>query len=235
MKEIMNIVPRKPALLLAWFLTCLTTAAQDPPSADKSSNGIELRLLAVALLNSAESVVLKSGKAETQPIELPTHGLSEPIQVTARTLSVATPSKGEQSGRILDTLQLPGSGRRFLLLLIPTKNAYASRVVRLDDPGFDPGDLCFLNLTEVPVGGTLGPGKFLARQGIPEIVAAPEPGDKPFYQVRFFYKDAEQTRPLADTRWPHDEQVRTSVFFFRNPQSGRLTYRAVDEDIPSGQ
>ena len=200
--------------------------------ANKSVKGTELRLLAVALLADAESVVLTSEENATRPIELPTHGLSDPLQAPGRAFEITTPTTSDQAGRTLSKVALPEAGKRFLLLLVPSKQTYVCHVVRLDDPGFKAGNVCFLNVSQIPVAGSLGPRKFVAKSGKPEIVAAPQKGELPYYQVQFYYKQGEQTRALADTRWPHDDRSRAYVFFFTNPKTGRLTYRAVDEDLP---
>ncbi len=208
-------------------------AAQDEEAPKGSAKGLVVRLLAVDLLKDAETVVLRSGESRSKTIPLLTHGLSDPVRVTGRALIVATPALEEKPGRILAKVTLPAAGRRFLLLLVPSKDNYLCRIVRLDDPAFKPGDTCFFNVSPVPVGGTLGSRKFLAERGKPVFAKPPRQADLPYYQVSFFYKRGKETRPLADTRWPYDERSRSYVIFYPNPKNGRIKYRAVDEVIPT--
>lgn len=223
---------RKATCLLgavACLLGAGRVAAQE--AGGKSSEAVEVRLLAVELLDGGETLVLRSGEVTTEAVEVPTHGLSDPLRVPARRLAIATPGDVETPGRGLGEATLPDNGRRFLLLLIPSKERYLCRVVALDDPAFRPGHVCFLNVSAVPVGGRLGSGEFVAQPGKPQLVAPPRRQDLPYYQMSLFYQQGEESRALADTRWPHDERCRSYVFIYPNPRSGRLTYRAVDEEL----
>lgn len=44
-------------------------------------------------------------------------------------------------------------------------------------------------------------------------------------------REAEGVRVLCITRWPEDKQARFYVFFYVNPDTKRITYRAVDEFV----
>ena len=53
-----------------------------------------------------------------------------------------------------------------------------------------------------------------------------------YYDVGFGVREEQGNRMLSTTRWPVDDHSRSYVFFFQNPTSGRLDYRAVDEFVP---
>lgn len=221
------------------FLVALAAAAgsltaQDEADRKPPGKGIELRLLAVALLDGDREVVITNGEATSEAVELRTHGFSEPVKAPGRILSITSPPTDGQAGRALAKVTLPSKGRRFLLLLVPSKESYICRVVRLDDPAFKVGHVCFFNVSPTVVAGKLGSRKFIAERGKPVIVAPPDKDNLPYYQVSFYYKRGEQTRSLADTRWPYDARSRSYVFFFPNPKTGRITYRAVDEIVAEG-
>ena len=220
-------------VLLMGLLGMGSLTAQEGAGPGGSTKGIVVRLLAVDLLKGAETVVLGSGETRSKTIDLLTHGLTDAVRVTGRVLRVATPALEEKPGSVLAEVTLPSAGRRFLLLLVPSKDKYLCRVVRLDDPAFKPGDVCFFNVSPLPVGGMLGTRKFLTERGKPVIVKPPRQTDLPYYQVSFFYKRGKETRPLADTRWPYDERSRSYVIFYPNPKNGRIKYRAVDEVVPT--
>ena len=207
--------------------------AQEEAAGEKTGKGIELHLMAVALLDGAKDVVIASGEDVRGPGTLHTHGFGDPVHVTARALGITTPPIDGKPGRVLGKVTLPSAGRRFLLLLVPAKDTYLCRAVRLDDPAFKAGHVCFFNVSRAQVAGTLGSRRFVTERGAPVIVPPPRRTDLPYYQVNFYYKRGDQTRPLADTRWPHDDRSRSYVFFYQNPKTGRVTYRAVDEIIES--
>ena len=218
--------------MLAAILIAGSVAAQDssPAPKPKQERGLTVRLLAIGLVDGAEELQIRSGEGEiSPPIEVTTHGFSKPARVTARDLSLTLPSVDGQKVKIISRATLPESGRRFLLLLTPSKGRYASRVVQLDNPDFKADRVCFFNASPIQVAGSLGSRKFLAKPGTPVIAAAPDQKDLPFYQVKFFYKHEGEVRHFADTRWPHDDRGRSYVFFFTHPKTKRISYRAVDE------
>lgn len=227
------------AWMASWTLAvCLLGGpgllAQEIEAPKKPLKGIQVQLLAVELLEDVPRIVLRHGETTSEAIDLPTHGLSEPLGVRSRSLVVATPGTAEEPGRALTKVTLPSVGKRFLLLLVPGKDSYGARVVRLDDPAFKPGSVCFFNVCPIPIAGTLGSTKFLAKPVTPVITSPPRQGELPYYQVSFYYKKGETTRPFADTRWPYDDRSRSFVFFYPKTKTGRISYRAVDEYIPVG-
>jgi len=42
-------------------------------------------------------------------------------------------------------------------------------------------------------------------------------------------------RLISSTRWPVDGELRSYIFFFVNPETRRIDYRAVDEYIAPGE
>lgn len=226
----------------ALVVCCLALApvlhAQDTTASPSKKKGIEVRLLATGLLDKADEVVVRSadGEGQSEPVLLPTSNLSDPVAVAKRSLVLSLPPEGDQEfGRTVGKVQLPQTGRRFLLLLVPAKEkqSYRIRVVRLDDPAFRPGHVCFFNLSPVLVGGELGKRKFSVAPGKLAFATPPAQRDLPYYQVRFFYKTKNQTRIFADTRWPFDDRARSYVIFFAKGQ--RITYHSIDEVVPKGK
>lgn len=172
-------------VLIVGLLASASLTAQEEQTLKKNAKAIQVSTLALELLKDVPSIVIISGKTSSPLIELPTHGLSEAHPVASRTLTLAVPGEDDKPGRSLTKVTLPPKGKRFLLLLFPSKDSYLARVVRLDDPAFDAGKVCFFNVCSVPVGGTLGSTKFLAKPGVPVITAPPRQADLPYYQVKF--------------------------------------------------
>jgi len=204
--------------------------ASDAGTGKSDSKKIELRLLAVDLLAGAAEVVILSGEGQSKPIALPSANLSDPVPITNRKVTLALPaSDGQERGRTVAQVQLPQAGHRFLLLMVPVKDTYHCLVVRLDDPNFKAGHVCFFNLSKVSIAGELGKRKFRVDPGKLTFAAPPPQRDLPYYQVRFFYKIGDMARPISDTRWPYDKRNRSYIIFFAKGQ--RITYRAIDEPV----
>jgi len=222
-----------PILACLLALVPALSAQEDSGSrADSKKKGIEVSLLAIDLLDKADEVVLRSGEGQSDPIPLPTANLSEPVRVAKRSVILSLPPSGdEEFGPTVAQAQLPQSGRRFLLLLVPSKEKkqYHCRVIRLDDPNFKAGRVYFLNLSPVGIGGELGKRRFSVAPGKLVMATPSAQSDLPYYQVRFFYKRGTETRPLADTRWPYDDRSRAYVIFFAKGR--RIAYRAIDEVV----
>ena len=231
-------------LLLLSALTCslvLTPAllAQKDSSrgtSDLKEKKISLRLLAVDLLDGAKEVIIRSGGAnqespfKSQPLFIPTGNLSHPVLVPQRNITLSLLPQGEEKiGRIVAQAKLPQTGRSFLILLVPIKQQqkYLCRIVRLDDPAFRKGQICFFNLSKLPVIGKLGNKIFKVPPSKISIAKPTPQADLPYYEVRLFYKHGNKTRSLANTRWPYDDRSRSYIFFFSKGE--RLTYRAIDE------
>jgi hypothetical protein len=221
--------------ILACCLAVVSTASAQEDAggrADPKKKGLEVCLLAAGLLDKADEVVVRSGEGQSKPISLPTSNLSDPVRIAKRSVILSLPATGdEEFGRTVGQAVLPQSGRRFLLLLVPSKEKklYRCRVVRLDDPNFKAGRVYFLNLSPVPIAGELGKRRFSVAPGKLVMAAPTAQSDLPYYQVRFFYKQGKQTRPFADTRWPYDDRSRAYVIFFAKGR--RLTYHAIDEVV----
>lgn len=216
-------------LVMSLLLSCVTLHAQDVVEQEKR---VSIRLLASSLLKGADSVVIQSGKIRSGKVMVPTHGLSSPVLVNGRQLVLGLiPEKGNGPIKPLAKIQLPQQGRKFLLLLVPNNHGYSCKVIRLDYGNFQGGDTLFYNVGDTSIGGMIGKRKFAVSPGKLRIMKAPIADGKPYYQVRFYYNDQGKARIFRDTRWPRDDRSRSYIFFFTNPKTSRVTYRAIDEVV----
>lgn len=158
-------------------------------------------------------------------------GLSESFKPPAREFSLAIPDPGQESGyRSVGKVSLPEKGKEFILLLEPLDKTLKAHVINGREPRFAEDGLLFFNASDTVLGATLGGTKVLIKQRVAVFAKAPPRGDKPFYQVTFYQPDNTRARPFANTRWPHRDNSRCYVFFYRN-KTGRLTYQAIDESL----
>lgn len=218
---------RIPLALLS-LLAVVSVSAQDAPRPPKA-DGISVRALAEVVPDDLGAVYLATGDARSLPFELPVNNLSDPVTVHGRTLILKTAKKDLP----LCKFDLPAEGRRFVVIFSPAKpSGYAAHAVRIDAPGFGPGDVFFLNRTEHTILGKLGTKPLVLAPG-KSAIARPEGAvEGVYYDIAFAAKTDEGDRLLSTVRWPVDDRVRSYVFFVHNADGG-ITYRAVDEFVPA--
>ena len=187
-----------------------------------------MRFLAERAPADLGQILLASAEARSDPFDLPVNNLSTPQKPPARLFSVWSVSKNVS----LAAVTLPEEGNSFIVLLLPSsKGGYSPVVMRAGDPKFRPGDIYFHNLTDKTVLGYVGTAKFVlpATQGT--IVRPTGARAEKFYDVGLGVREEEGDRVLAKTRWPEDPLTRFYVFFYVNPETKRIAYRAVDEFV----
>ena len=204
------------------FLTLL-------PAQESGRGEVKVRFLAERAPANLGQVELLAGKIRSAAFDLPMNHLSEPQAPPARAFSVC------QSGKEapLATVTLPESGKAFIILLIPVPaGGYKPVVIPSDDPSFKPGDVYFYNHSDKPVLGYVGTAKFILQPATGQTLRPAGAKPENYYDVGFGVREKEGDRALSTTRWPVDPQQRSYVFFFLNPKSNRLDFRAVDEFVP---
>jgi hypothetical protein len=162
-----------------------------------------------------------------EPFDLTLNSLTPVVPAPARAFSVRSVEKNVD----LVKIQLPEAGKAFIVLLIPAETGYTAVVISASDPAFQPGDVYFYNHSDKPVLGYVGTAKFVLapKKGQTLRPAGPKPGN--YYDVGFGVREKEGDRPLSTSRWPVDNKVRSYVFFFINPRTQRVDFRAVDEFV----
>lgn len=220
--------------LLPLVLLCIAIRAAG------SEGEVRLRFTAFDLPQSEMEFVLRDiaePEIISEKFAIPTRGFSSPVVFASRQFEIcavqdgATTEDGLPRLHALRTLSLPPPGRAFLVLLLPTvEGAVDFRVLRADDPSFRKGDLQFFNLTPVRIGVVLGDKRFIMEGETMERVSPPQPGEgERSYSVQFIASEDDTAYRFSATRWVLTPQSRSFVFFHRNPSSGRLGYRSIDE------
>ncbi|MCH7225898.1 hypothetical protein [Haloferula sp. A504] len=192
--------------------------------------GPTVRVLSESLPAGVEELVMLADDKASEPFKPPTKYLSDEIEPPARAFELRTSTDRRLVGRIA----LPEEGDRFILLLLSKPDGTLHGIVlRADQPGFRPGDNYLFNRTGKSVVGYVGTTRFRLKPGAGRVVRPSGRADEGFHQVGFGVEEDAGTRALSMTRWPVDSEVRSYVFFFNNPRTGRVDYRAVDEFIPA--
>lgn len=214
------------------FLVLLLLFAPLSLSAQSSaSKGGELKVRFLAERAPAEigQVALVTKDAKSALFDLPINHLSEPQTPPQRIFQVWSSARNVS----LATVKLPDQGDSFIVLLIPkSEGGYSPVVISARDASFRPGDIYFYNHADRTVLGYVGTSKFVlppAKGTALRPDGAKEGGL--YYEVGLGVREKDGDRPLSIARWPVQKQMRMYVFFFINPGTHRLEFRAVDEFV----
>lgn len=216
------------SLTLAFIIGLLTSLGANGQIGQK--DGLQVRFLAPAVPDSGLKVALRGENSASDFTAVTTHGLSEPLFPKERKLLLVEGTDDITTAKPIGGITLP-PGRDFLIILIPSKDKWKTKLVRLDSSKFGASTICLVNLTPKNIACTFDEDKVLLKSGELEIVSTPKKkDDRNFYQIQFFAEKGGKPKRFADTRWPHDPRVRSVVFYYID-KFGRLTYRAIDEVV----
>jgi len=199
------------------------------PAQDAGKAGVSVRFLAERAPGEIGDVVLVAGEAKGKPFKLPVNHLSEAQKAPARAFAIQPAAKAVN----LVSITLPEEGKAFNVLLVPAaKGGYSAVVIPAGDPSFKAGDVYFYNHSPQTVLGYVGSAKLTLAPGKGQILRPADPRADKHYDVGFGVREKEGDRVLSKSRWPEDKMNRSYVFFFVNPKTKRVDFRAVDEFIP---
>jgi hypothetical protein len=167
---------------------------------------------------------------KSPPFTIPDNGFSAPVAAPGEGTTLTLGKAGGEPLRSLAAITLPEAGKRFLVLIFPAKDeSLKSVVIRADDPGFRPGHVMILNLSNEALGGDLGGEKLRFTPGSQSIFRPRRKDDLANYQVRFYHSKAGKPKLFAANLWPYFDKKRAFVFLFTDPASGSPGYRSIDE------
>lgn len=210
-------------LLFSVFIGCFCQAQES------SGPGVQALLLVPG--GPVVSLHPMGGKTVGNAVSIGARGLSESFNAPGRHFSWCISDKNVESGyRAVGEVQLPEQGNDFIILLEPVNKMFKSHVIASREARFGADGLLFFNASDAVIGAALGSVRVKIPPRIAVFGRAPAKSEKPFYQVTFYYQNEGDVRPFYDTRWPHREQSRCYVFFYRS-DNGRITYQSVDERI----
>lgn len=189
----------------------------------------DVRFLAERVPKELGQVSMFAEEARSEPFDLPTNNLSLPQPAPGRHF-VLRPEGREVT---VAKIALPENGKSFIVLLLPSAKAgYEAVVIPDDQSGFKPGDVYFYNNANKTVLGFVGTTKFALPPAQGKSVRPQGAREEGFYDVGFGVREKEGDRSLSKTRWPVEERIRSYVFFFMNPKTKRVDFRAIDEFVP---
>ena len=173
-------------------------------------------------------VVLAQEAYKSEPFALPMNNLSAPIDVPVRTLSLLEPEKK----LTLANIKLPEEGNSFIVLLTASgPDGYKAVVMPYENPNFKGGDFYMYNNSKKLVFGIVGQSKFAVKPGESMVLRPTGAREERFFDVGLGYGDEDRNKVISTTRWREDKQIRCFVFFYENPKTGWVAFRAVDEFV----
>jgi hypothetical protein len=203
-------------------------SAQDP-APQPAKGKVTVRFLAERAPGEIGEVVMVAGEARGKAFKLPVNHLSEAQPAPGRAFTIQPVAKAVD----LASVTLPEDGKAFNVLLVPAaKGGYTPVVIPAGDPAFKAGDVYFYNHSPKTVLGFVGTAKLTLASGKGQILRPAGPRADQNYDVGFGVREKEGDRVLSKSRWPVDLTNRTYVFFFVNPKTQRVDFRAVDEFVP---
>lgn len=218
-------------------LFSLLAATLAPAQTAGSKGGPKVRFLAERAPEAIGKVMLVAKEAKSAQFDLPTNHLSDPQSPPERIFSVWSAARNVS----VATVTLPEQGDSFIVLLVPSADGgYKPIVISAKDANFKPGDIYFYNHADKTVLGYVGTSKFILEPAKGKTVRpqGPSGDEKNYYEVGLGVREKEGDRTLSTARWPVQKDMRMYVFFYLNPKSQRLDFRAVDEfvdpEIPKG-
>ncbi len=211
------------------LLLILTLAFNLSAHAQSSAGGqIKVRFLAERFPGELGQVLLAAEESRGKPFTLPVNQLSDPMVPPARIFSLRAVDKDVS----LANVTLPEEGKSFIVLLIPSAEGGFKHVVIADgDAKFQPGDVYLYNHSNKTVLGFVGTAKFVLAPAKGEVLRPTGAKPERYYDVGIGVREADGDRILSTTRWPENKGMRYYVFFFVNPKTQRVDFRAVDEYI----
>ncbi|MCW1884765.1 hypothetical protein OKA04_08495 [Luteolibacter flavescens] len=211
------------ATLFALLLSAVATAQDKPKSGD-----LKVRFLAERMPPDLGQVLMATPEEKSAAFDIRTNSLSEPQAAPARVFAVKQATGKETS---LANVTLPDAGKSFIVLLIPGATGYKPVVISAEDASFKAGDVYFYNHGDKPVLGYVGTATFILQPGKGQTLTPKGAKEGKYYDVGFGVREKEGDKALSTTRWPVEDKLRSYVFFFVNPTTKLLDFRAVDEFI----
>jgi len=242
-------------LCLAIFIFAAAAAVSGQPSAADNRSGraaspdrsFLLRFAAFALPEGSASFVLLEIDGEgrvverSEPFIVASRNLGAPVSVSRRRLALASASAdvplGAPPSGAFVPIRLHDTGDVFIVLLVPTAEKPGKLepvVLQADTTAMPPGSIRFFNLGDSRLAWRLGEktGILPAYGRVSVDPPEREEQQRPAFPVEFYFEEEQSARRFASTTWVYRSAVRSFVFFFPDPETGRYRYR-VFEDFPA--
>ncbi|MEO8615324.1 MAG: hypothetical protein ABI600_09300 [Luteolibacter sp.] len=191
-----------------------------------------LRFLTEGAPADLGKVVCVAAGKEGAAFNLHDDQLSEAFTFDGRLIGLQT----QQEKRRLSKIELPVTGKQFVVLLVAeAAGTLKPLVIDADPSSLRGGDVYFYNHTDRKIYGHLGATGFELAPGKGTPLRPSGDFSDGSYSVEFNVHEDTGERLLRTMRWPVQTRSRAYGFFFRNPAKNRIEFRAVDEYVELGK
>lgn len=229
----------KPNSTLLSLLLLAALAVASSATAQDQNQEVNLRLISFPRSADDSPIELRTGDGQTIEVTAPSNQVS-PVQEVPRLgvwsfgQTVAGPD-GEVVFQELGSVQALNSPSQLVLLVRKGgSNAEGFNVIALDDrdTAFGGGEFLFFNAATVDIAGQTGGEQFGIRPGGHRIVRPQSEDGARSFHTAFYFRAEDRVRPFFSSQWPVSERARGLIFFYHDPNTGRLRLHSI-QDFPS--
>jgi len=217
------------------IVIAITSAMMTVASAQKTT----LQFLAFPKQLRPEPVELLIGDDKTIEVQTPGNELSPAYEVPVLDSIVVgkstTNDKGEPVFEVYGKAKSLGTSKQIILLMRKgkeTRDGFVVLPINGDLGNFGGGSYLFINASALNVGGIIGDSKFALKPGQRNLLKPTPNFADEICQVTLAYQREDDWKTFKDTRWSANKAYRSLVFFYQNPQTGRLGVAPVVDILP---
>lgn len=222
------------------IVACTLAALLYPLLAQEENSATKDRVIRLSKFGTTADetrYALATGLTPGDAFTLPNNGFTPPIPLPAGESPVSLVIPGEEnedgtpSFERVGVLDLPESGKRFIGILLPVgEGRLRGIIIDAEQPDFRPGHVMIFNFADETLGADLGGEKLAFKPGSRTIFTPTrEQEDKANYQVAFYRSVEGNPKMFAPGLWRYFDNKRAYVFLYVDPETGRPTYRSIDE------
>ena len=228
----MSLITQFKFVCLSGLLSLVSIQAYGASSSDKGT--VRFRVLTFERSGGLEEIFLTGedgspGKA----VKMHKNNFSGPYTAKKRKLIFSRHTEaGELASGLVGKVSLPESlGSKVLLIALPTsKGGYAFYPMSDNFSAFSAGQFKFVNLTGVTIAGKLNAQKVKVSPRSSSPSKAFSKKQKPHsFPVEFYFAQGKKWMPFSSNFWRHEPDVRSIVFFYRDPKTKRIRIRSIPE------
>lgn len=223
--------------LRASFITLAATSAF--LASAFSQENTSLQFLAFPKAMRPEPVELVVGKDKTMEVQTPGNELSPAYEVPPLESIVVgkttVNAKGEKVFEVYGQAKSLGVSKQIILLIRKGKeNSEGFVVVPINGAlgEFGGGSYLFINASGLNVSGIIGDSKFSLKPGQRRLLNPKPDFDDEICQVTLSYQREDKWKTFKDTRWSANKAYRSLIFFYQNPENGRLGVAPIVDILP---
>lgn len=213
------------------------------PCAAQTSTKVSVQFLAFPKNASFEPIELAIGKNKTISIEIPGNELSPiysiPTLDSIQVGKTTTNDEGEPVFEVYGTGKPKAAAHQIVLLIRKGKqnsDGFAVLPINGEPKNFPGGSFLFINVSKIGVAGVVGEGKdskFSLKPGQRKMLKPKANHKDGICQVTLAYQRDEKWKKFYDTRWPANKDCRSLIFFYQNPETGRLGIAPIMDILPN--